>query len=222
MQRTIYVINPNCSETVTQGIDAALAPLRRADGPRIVCVTREDGPSGIQTQCDVDGAVMPLVQRALSLPDDCAAVVIACFSDPGLHAVREAMAARRVPVFGISESGMFTALTMGQRVGVIAILDTSIPRHLRSYGAMGILDRVAGEKAIGLQVSDLSDRALTFARMVAAGRYLVTERGADVLVMGCAGMASFRDDLQTSLGVPVVEPTQAAASMALGRVLLGW
>lgn len=222
MQRTIYVINPNCSEIVTQGIDAALAPLRRADGPRIVCVTREDGPSGIQTQCDVDGAAMALVQRARSLPDDCAAVVIACFSDPGLHAVREAMAARGVPVFGISESGMFTALTMGQRAGVIAILDTSIPRHLRSYGAMGILDRVAGEKAIGLQVSELSDRALTFERMVAAGRHLVTERGADVLVMGCAGMASFRDDLQTSLGVPVVEPTQAAVSMALGRVLLGW
>ncbi|QEI05892.1 Asp/Glu racemase [Pigmentiphaga aceris] len=222
MPRTIYVINPNRSEIVTQGIDAALAPLRLADGPRIVCLTREDGPSGVQTQCDVDGAAMPLVQRALTLPDDCAAVVIACFSDPGLHAVREAMAPRRVPVFGISESGMLTALSLGQRVGVIAILDTSIPRHMRTYGAMGILDRVAGEKAIGLQVSELSDRALTFERMVAAGRHLVTERGADVLVMGCAGMASFRDDLQTSLGVPVVEPTQAAASMALGRVLLGW
>ena len=222
MQRTIHVINPNHSGIVTQGIDAALAPLRLAGGPRIVCVTREDGPAGIQTQQDVDGAALPLVQRCLALPADCAAVVIACFSDPGLHAVREAMAPRGVPVFGISESGLLTALSLGQRFGVIAILQTSIPRHLRAYGAMGILDRFAGETAIGLQVSELADRELTFARMVAAGRHLVSERGADVLVMGCAGMAAFRDDLQTTLGVPVVEPTQAAVSMALGRVLLNW
>jgi allantoin racemase len=38
--------------------------------------------------------------------------------------------------------------------------------------------------------------------------------------MGCAGMAQYRDRLQDSLGVPVVEPTQAAAGMAMARVLL--
>ncbi|MBU4609584.1 aspartate/glutamate racemase family protein [Achromobacter sp. GG226] len=222
MQRTLYVINPNRSGIVTQGIDAALKPLRVPGGPRIECLTSEDGPPGVQTQQDVDGAVMPLVRRCVALPADCAAVIIACFSDPGLHAVREAMAPRRVPVLGISECGLLTALTLGQRFGVIAILDTSIPRHLRAYGAMGILDRFAGERAIGLQVSELTDHALTLERMIDAGRHLVQHQGADVLVMGCAGMAGFRDALQDAVGVPVVEPTQAAVSMALGRALLGW
>jgi Asp/Glu/hydantoin racemase len=46
--------------------------------------------------------------------------------------------------------------------------------------------------------------------------------GADVLVMGCAGMARYRDRLQATVGLPVVEPTQAAVGMALARVRLGW
>jgi Asp/Glu/hydantoin racemase len=58
--------------------------------------------------------------------------------------------------------------------------------------------------------------------MIAAGRRLRDDKGADVLVMGCAGMAQFRDPLQDALGVPVVEPSQAATAMALGRVLLNW
>jgi Asp/Glu/hydantoin racemase len=39
--------------------------------------------------------------------------------------------------------------------------------------------------------------------------------------MGCAGMARYRAALEDTLGIPVVEPTQAAAAMAIGRVWLG-
>ena len=219
MSRTIYVINPNSSRTVTAGIDAAMAPLRLPGGPRIECLTLEAGPPGIQTQRDVESVTMPLLELARSLEDDAAAFVVACFSDPGLHALREASAK---PVFGISESAALTALTLGQTFGVIAILQTSIPRHLRGWGAMGLRDRLAGEAAIGLNVADLGDASTTLSRMVAAGRRLIDDHGAQVIVMGCAGMASYRQLLQQQLGVPVVEPSQAAASMALGRVMLGW
>jgi Asp/Glu/hydantoin racemase len=219
MTRTIYVINPNSTRAVTAGIAAAMAPLRSADGPDIECLTLESGPPGIQTQYDVESVTLPLVQLARSLPRP-AAVVIACFSDPGLHVVREALPG--TPVLGISECGLLTALTLGQRFGVIAILDGSIPRHLRTYGAMGLLDRFAGELAIGLGVTELGDREATLARMIATGRRLRDEKGADVIVMGCAGMAAYRDALQDALAIPVVEPSQAAVVMAIGRVRLDW
>jgi allantoin racemase len=35
-------------------------------------------------------------------------------------------------------------------------------------------------------------------------------------------MAGYRADLEESLQIPVVEPTQAAVAMAIGRVRLGW
>jgi allantoin racemase len=219
MSGTIYVINPNSNESVTAGIDAAVEPLRSTDGPAIACVTLHEGPPGIQSQRDVDGIVGPLLKQAASLESEAAAFVVACFSDPGMHALREQSAQ---PVLGIAECGVLTALTLGQRFGVIAILPTSIPRHLRYFGAMGVLDRFAADLSIGLGVSELSDEQRTLGRMIDVGRTLRDTHGADVLVMGCAGMARFRETLERELGIPVVEPTQAAVTMAVGRVRLGW
>lgn len=219
MASSIIVINPNSNEAVTAGIDAALEPLRMPGGPSIRSVTLKEGPPGIQTQADVESVVQPMVRMAKSLEVDAGAFVVACFSDPGLHAMREAV---RVPVVGIAECGVLTALTMGQSFGVIAILKGSIPRHMRLWGAMGVTSRLAGELAIGLTVAELADRPRTLARMIEVGTTLRDDRGANVIVMGCAGMAPLRGALEDALGIPVVEPTQAAATMAIGRVRLGW
>ncbi len=217
--QTIYVINPNSSEHVTAGIDRALDPLRIAGGPTFKSLTLKEGPPGIQTQRDVDGVIAPLCALVKQLDQTAAAFVIACFSDPGLHSVRETTGK---PVLGIMESGILTALTLGHKFGVIALLAGSIPRHLRAIGAMGLTDRLAAEVPVGLPVVELVDEAKTFHRMVACGEELRDRHGANSVVMGCAGMAQYRDRLQSAIGIPVVEPTQAAAAMAMGRVKLGW
>jgi allantoin racemase len=125
-------------------------------------------------------------------------------------------------VLGISECGILAALTLGHKFGVIAILQKSIPRHLRYVGALGVTERLAAELPVGIPVVELSDEKRTFARMVEVGKALREQHGADVVVMGCAGMARYRKPLQDAIGVPVVEPTQAAVAMAIGRVRLNW
>jgi Asp/Glu/hydantoin racemase len=219
MSGTIFVINPNSSESVTTGIDAAVEPLRSSDGPEIACVTLTEGPPGIQSQRDVDSVGPPLLKMAAKLENAASAFVVACFSDPGMHSLREQS---RLPVLGIAECGVLTALTLGQRFGVIAILPNSVPRHLRYFGAMGVSDRLAGDLPIGLGVAELADAGRTLGRMTEVGETLRDVHGADVVVMGCAGMATYRDKLEKTLGIPVVEPTQAAVTMAIGRVRLGW
>lgn len=215
----ILVINPNSTEAVTRGIDAAMAPLRAVGGPQIDCVTLPEGPPGIETQQHVDGVVAPLIKLVRDRESDYAAFVIACYSDPGLYSLREAT---RKPVLGIAECGILTALTLGQKFGVIAILAQSIPRHLRTIGAMGVADRLAGELPLGLGVAELDDAQRCFGRMLEVGRALRDTHGANVLVMGCAGMARYRKPLQDEVGIPVVEPTQAAVVMAIGRARLNW
>ena len=215
----ILVINPNSTEVVTRGIDEACAPLRMEGGPAIDCVTLKEGPPGIEMQQHVDGVVAPMLRLVREKESGYGAFVIACYSDPGLHSVREAT---RKPVLGISECGILTALTLGQRFGVIAILQQSIPRHLRYIGALGVSERLAAELPVGLKVVELSDEKKTFGRMVTVGKTLREQHGADVVIMGCAGMARYRKPLQDEIGIPVVEPTQAAVTMAIGRVRLGW
>ena len=216
---TVYVINPNSTQAVTDAIDSALDPLRAGDGPDIECVTLAEGPPGIETQRDVDGVVMPLLRRAAALENSAAAFVIACFSDPGLHSLREQSAR---PVLGIAECGVLTALSIAPRFGVLAILPGSIARHRRYFAAMGVTDRLAGEVAIDVGVVELADEQRTFSRLTDCGRTLRDQHGADVVVMGCAGMARYRKPLQDEIGVPVVEPTQAAVGMAIARVRLNW
>lgn len=213
---TLIVINPNSSQQVTDGIDAAIDPLR-AFGTPIRCLTLAEGPPGIESQRQADLTIAPMLALAAA-QTDAAGFVIACFGDPGLHALRDQT---DLPVIGIQEAAVMTALTLGQRFGVIAILPPSIPRHLRAFGAMGVLDRLAGDRALGLGVADLADPGKSLGAMIATGKRLRDEDGADVLIMGCAGMAHYRDPLQDATGLPVVEPSQAAVQMALGHIALG-
>jgi allantoin racemase len=215
----ILVINPNSTEAVTRGIDEAVEPLRMAGGPAIDCLTLKEGPPGIETQQHVDSVVSPLLRVVREKERDYAAFVIACYSDPGLHSVREVT---KKPVLGISECGILTALTLGHRFGVIAILKQAIPRHLRYVGALGVTERLAAELPVDIPVVELSNQEKAFGRMVEVGKTLRERHGADVVVMGCAGMARYRKPLQDEIGIPVVEPTQAAVGMAIARVRLNW
>ncbi len=219
MTDTIFVINPNSNVAVTRAMDEACEPLRIVGGPAIECVTLKEGPPGIETQGHVDSVVTPLNRLVSKHEKDYGAFVIACFSDPGIHSVREVT---KKPVLGIAECGILSALTLGQQFGVIAILRQSVARHLRYIATLGVTDRLAGELPIGLGVAELSNEKKTFKRMAEVGKTLRDDHGADVVVMGCAGMARYRKPLQQELGIPVVEPTQAAVAMAIGRVRLGW
>ena len=219
MTDSILVINPNSTEAVTRAMDEACEALRIPGGPAIECMTLKEGPPGIESQRDVDSVVSPLMRVVSDRKKNHSAFVIACFSDPDIHSMRERT---KKPVLGIAESGMLTALTLGQKFGVIAILKASVTRHLRYIGALGLTDRLAGELPLGLGVTELSDEKKTFGRMLETGEKLRDAHGADVVVMGCGGMAPYRRRLQDALGIPVVEPTQAAVAMAIGRVRLGW
>ena len=213
--RRVLVINPNSNPQVTRGMSEALEALRIAGGPQIECVTLDEGPFGIETQEHVEQVALPLRRLVLARPD-ADAFVIACYSDPGLQVCREATSR---PVFGIQQSGLFAALSRGDRIGVIALGPQSVARHLRYMRRLGLIDRLAGERPLNLSVAE-SERPEAFDRLVEVGATLRDTDGADVLVLGCAGMSRHRRALAAALSLPVIDPAQAATADALGAVLL--
>jgi len=217
MQRAkkILVVNPNSNPQVTRNLAEALQPVCFEGGPEIECVTMAEGPLGIQTQADLESAVMPL-RRLVAADNSADAFVIACYSDPGLHACREAT---QRPVFGIAESGVLSALARGDRFGVIAVAQGSIGRHVRYVRQMSLMDRFVGERPLDMTVAEAAAGESTLARMIEVGRVLKDQDGANVVVMGCAGMSRHRAALEDALGVPVIDPTQAAVAMAIGTVM---
>jgi Asp/Glu/hydantoin racemase len=212
----ILVLNPNSSIEVTRSMDSALDCLRTPDGPEIICETLESGPPGIETQEHVESVVLPLVRRLAEREAD--AYVIGCFSDPGLVLARETLGR---PVLGIAESAFHLATGLGQTFGILAIKSTSIHRHLRNLRSLGLSDRLAGDRPLDVGVTEMQGAGVVD-RIVAVGTELRDRDGADVLILGCASMGGYRSEIEDRLGMPVVDPAQAAVARAIGLVALGY
>ena len=211
----ILVINPNRSTTVTAAIDSAMVPLRRPGGPEIVVAGLAEGPVGIATQADADSVVMPLVRWVERDRSD--AFVLACFSDPGLAAVKEAAAGR--PVMGIAEWGIVRAMTLGETFGIIALSPASVARQQRYVRQMGVSVRYAGSWPVDATAADTAGDAIR-QTLCDAAQALVRQRGADVVVLGCTGMARHRIAVEAACGRPVIEPSQQAAAAAIAALSL--
>ena len=212
----ILVINPNSDESVTEGMIRELKGFHFSEGPRIECVSLSDGPFGIESQADIEAVTLPL-RKMVSESRNVDAFIIACYSDPGLHVCREAS---EKPVFGIQECGVLTAMSMGDRFGVIALQESSIRRHLRYLRQMGVMERLAGERAASLSVRESVSGKGTFEKLLKAAKRLRDSDQADTIILGCAGMVTHRAKLELVIGIPVIAPVQAAVSMAMHSLLI--
>ena len=211
----ILVINPNSNQKVTKVIAKELQSFNFSDGPEIVCVSLTQGPFGIESQADVESVKLPL-REIVSDRKDVDAFVIACYSDPGLQVCRETT---NRPVFGIQECGILAAMSRGDRFGVIALRECSVRRHLIYLRQMGVMGRFAKERAANLSVEECNSGTKTFDKLFTAAQQLRDEDLADTIILGCAGMVSHRSSLEIRIGIPVIDPVQAAVSMAIHAVL---
>ena len=211
----ILVINPNSNEAVTEGMAKVLKSFNFSDGPEIVCVSLTQGPFGIESQADIEFVKLPL-RNMVSERKDIEAFVIACYSDPGLQVCREATDR---PVFGIQECAVLAAMAQGDRFGVIALQELSIRRHLIYLRQMGVMGRFAKERAVNLSVEECASGAKTFDKLCTVAQQLRDEDKADTVILGCAGMASHRSSLESRIGIPVIDPVEAAVSMAMHTVI---
>lgn len=216
----IHVIN--ASSRKDTGITAELARnlswMRREGYPEIRCVTLEDGPNGIKNARDSDDAapaVLRYIEREAAAPES-AAFVVACFSDPGVFSARELTAK---PVIGIGEAGLLAGLALGDRLGTIGVSADPTGKGLRFARRLGIGERIAGHRGLGLDYGQLQDQSVVEASLIQAGLTLRDEAGADALVFAGAGMARYVTPLNRATGLPVVDPTQAAVSIALNQLM---
>jgi Asp/Glu/hydantoin racemase len=213
MADRILVVNPNSSAACTQGIAAALSGFQAPGLPRLEVMQLEGGPPAIVTWRDWFSVAEPLCRLVEREP--AAAYVIACVSDPGVDAIRTAT---RRPVFGPLRSAVAAALARADRFGIIAFAEPSLIRQRRALQAMGVEGRLLGHVPLNLPMEVLTDPVAPRAALVAAARS-IAEGGAEALILGCAGMAGHRAAVEDAAGIPVIEPCQAAAALALGAVV---
>jgi allantoin racemase len=191
---------------ILQGWAAPGISVEAADAP--------GGPLSIESHCEEILCVPPMIRALQRRAHTMDAIIIGCFGDPGLAALRELF---DCPVVGPFEASIHLAAQLGARVGVVTILDSVVPMLDHLALGMGLSLRYAGATAIDVPVLELkNDAGLVVERVVHTGQQLIDRHGADVLVLGCMSLAflGVAEEVRPRLGVPVVNPAKCALKTA--------
>jgi allantoin racemase len=204
----ILIVNPNTTTSMTKTIaDAARAVA--AAGTEISDVTSSMGPVSIEGFYDEAFAVPGLI-RAFLNAGDADAGIIACFDDTGLDAARSAAS---FPIVGICEAALVTAGQLAKRIGVVTTLPRSIVPLEELVRRYGFAERVS-VTACNVAVLDLEKPGSGAEAKLDAEIARALEKGAEAIVLGCAGMADLAAKLSQKFGIPVVDGVAAAVKQA--------
>ena len=207
----LLLVNPNTSAVMTEGMTEA---ARAVAAPGTVVVGRQPsfGPASIESHYDdVFGAagVAEQVKLAQSKPGEAFdAVVIACFGDPGVAALR---AITQVPVLGLAEVAMRAAdaLALGAGGGRYAIVTGGAawgPMLEQLAAELGLAQRLAG--VVTLQRSGaelLADPAAAETLLLDACHQALALGGVQAIVIGGAALADLAAPLAPQLPVPLID-----------------
>lgn len=192
--RRLLVLNPNSTAAMTEKVMARLHALA---GARWVLfgLTAADGPPVIATREGFAAGAAAARSALDSAPrGEIDAVLLACYGDPGLEALR---ARSPVPVVGMADSSVRDALARGRPFHIVTagrgwdpMLRESVARHA---GATALLDGITTLDTTGLAVTQ--DRA-DFVRRVQAALDALAALGAPDCVLGGAGFAGLEDELR--------------------------
>lgn len=177
----------------------------------IEVVSLKEGPESLESyyyEAVASPGVLEIIRDADGRYDG---FLVNCFADPGVRAAREIA---DVPVIGPGEASMLTASMLGHKFGVAAINKKQVTALEIRVRELGIAPRFAGARAVNIGVSSLLDAPQeTVEEVIKAADFLIREKGAEVVVLGCTGMAYLAEDIKKRLTVPVIEPALTALKL---------
>ncbi len=215
--RTVLIIEPVTFAGAAEEDAAYLDGVRERDTVvEVVCASPLESVEGY---ADEVRSAVGVLDAAAAWAGRCDAMVINCFADPGLLAAREVA---RVPIVGAAEASVSLALQLGARFGVVAPSAVAAKDAFVQAAAMGLAARFAGAVSVDVPIVDLTrDPEATAASLASAARQCVDQHGADVVVLGCTGMAQLAEKVRQQLDVPLIEPMLAAFKTAESLARLG-
>ncbi|NIZ12517.1 aspartate/glutamate racemase family protein [Phaeobacter sp. HF9A] len=206
----ILVINPNTTSSMTDKIGAAARAVARPD-TEIIATNSQNGPASIQGYLDVATCVPGLLEEVARHPD-VDAIVIACFDDTGLNAVRTLVS---VPVLGIGEAAYHAASMVANKFSVITTLSRSVPGLEDNLTRYGLAQKCARVRATEIPVLKLEEGdPATMYKIRSEIREAIDQDYAEAIVLGCAGMADLMADLSAEFGLPVIDGVAAGVTFA--------
>jgi len=209
----ILIINANSDPRMTADIRLAAEKFAAGDF-EVACLPAPGAPAFIETYEDQVKAVPGMIRLLRENHDAYDAFIVACHCDPNLDALKEVSLK---PVVGIGEASMKIATMLGHRFSIVSTDKHSVPNKealAEKYHLRGLL---ASIRTPPTQAAVRGEEE----RFLEAARVAVEEDLAEVIVLGCAGLAGLDKRLQEALGVPVLDGVACALIIASGLVKYG-
>ena len=213
----ILVVNVNTTESITEAI-ARSAQAVASPGTEIVGLTPYFGAESIEGNFESYLAAIAVMDRVMAYDQPFDAVIQAGYGEHGREGLQELL---NVPVVDITDAAASTAMFLGHAYSVVTTLDRTVPLIEDRLKLSGLWDRCASVRASGLTVLELEhepQRALE--AIVQQAELAVTQDKAEVICLGCGGMAGLDEQIRRRTGVPVVDGVTAAVTIAESLVRL--
>ena len=213
----LLLINPNTTASMTAKAAAAARKVARPD-TEVIATNSRSGPPSIEGFYDVAVCLPGLLDEARR-HKDVDAIVIACFDDTGLDAVRCLV---DVPVIGIGEAGYHAAAMLAHRFSVVTTLSRSVAGIIDNLKRYGLDAKCASVRATDIPVLKLEEGDPACVAEIRAEIAAAIENDkAEAIVLGCAGMADLMRELSDEFSIPVIDGVACAVGMAEVLVAAG-
>ena len=213
----ILIVNVNTTEAITEAI-AREAQAVAAPGTEIIGLTPFFGAESVEGNFESYLAAIAVMDRVLAYDGPYDAVIQAGYGEHGREGLQELL---DVPVVDITDAAASTAMYLGHAYSVVTTLDRTVPLIEDRLKLSGLYDRCASVRASGMAVLELEaepERALE--AIVQQAEKAVKDDKAEVICLGCGGMAGLDEKIRQRTGVPVVDGVSAAVKMAEALVQL--
>ena len=214
----ILIVNVNTTASMTDGI-AAQARKFASPGTEIVGLTPRFGAESVEGNFESYLCAVGVMDAVMRYDQPYDAVIQAGYGEHGREGLQELL---EVPVVDITEAAASTAMFLGHKYSVVTTLDRAGPLIEDRLKLAGLDARCASVRASGMAVLELEsqpERAVE--TIVAQAEAAVRDDHAEVICLGCGGMAELEAKVRERTGVPVVDGVAAAVTIAESLVRLG-
>jgi allantoin racemase len=213
----ILVVNVNTTESITEAIGKQ-AQAAASPGTEIVALTPRFGAESVEGNFESHLAAVAVMDAVRTYAQPFDAVIQAGFGEHGREGLQELV---DVPVLDITEAAAIVAMLIGRTYSVVTTLDRTVPMIEDRLMLAGLHTRCASVRASDLPVLALEeDPEAAVTAIVAQAQAAVQDDKAEVIILGCGGMAGLDQRIQQECGVPVVDGISAAVSLAESLVAM--
>jgi len=184
----------------------------------IEVVSLDEGPPSVETLKDYEYVKPLVIDLALKTHIEYDGLIVNCFLDPGVDELKELI---DKPVVGPGEASLAFGSIFGGRLGIVSIESEALKLIEERCSMLGYKEKVVSIRGIKTHVVDLvKDWEKVKIELIEESRKAI-EDGAEVVILGCTGLAGLGKIVSETIHKPVIDPAAAALKMVESLVSLG-